>query len=240
MQTGFPEPGRGRRKTANSMPDMFDAVLLDMDGTLVDSEAVITRTWAVWAAKYGLDLTAVLRYAAGKRDSAAMAELAPHLPPEQVAADSAEMALAELSDFEGVIATAGAEQLLRGVQASRVPWAIVTSAPRELAIARLCACALPCPEVLVTNEDVERGKPSPEGYLLAARLLNVKPERCVVIEDAHAGIQAAHSAGMTVIGTGPGTRDDEVAHHWVADLTELTVVRASTPYSPRSVRLPFS
>jgi mannitol-1-/sugar-/sorbitol-6-phosphatase len=240
MQTGFPEPGHGPGKSADPRPDTFDAVLLDMDGTLVNSEAVITRTWAVWAAKYGLDLTAVLRCAAGKRDSAAMAELAPHLSPEQVEADSAEMALAELSDFVGVIATAGAEQLLRGVQASRVPWAIVTSAPRELAIARLGVCALPRPEVLVANEDVERGKPSPEGYLLAARLLNVKPELCVVAEDAHAGIQAAHSAGMTVVGTGQGTRGDEGAHRWVADLTELTVLPAGTPRRPRSVRLSFS
>jgi sugar-phosphatase len=240
MQTGFPEPGHGPGKTTDPMPDTFDAVLLDMDGTLVDSEAVITRTWAVWAAKYGLDLTVVLRYAAGKRDSAAMAELAPHLSPEQVEADSADMALAELSDFEGVIATTGAEQLLRGVQASRGPWAIVTSAPRELAIARLRVCALPCPEVLVTNEDVECGKPSPEGYLLAARLLNVKPELCVVVEDAHAGIQAAHSAGMTVIGTGRGARDDEAAHCWVADLTGLTVVPVGTSRRPRSVRLLFS
>jgi mannitol-1-/sugar-/sorbitol-6-phosphatase len=240
MQTGFPKPAHGPGSTADPIPGTFDAVLLDMDGTLVDSEAVITRTWAVWAAKYGLDLTVVLQYATGKRDSAAMAELAPHLSPEQVEADSAEMALAELSDFEGVIATAGAEQLLHGVQASRVPWAIVTSAPRELAIERLRVCALPCPEVLVTNEDVECGKPSPEGYLLAARLLDVKPELCVVVEDAHPGIQAAHSAGMTVIGTGRQAHGDEATHRWVGDLTGLTVVPASTPRRPRSVWLLLS
>jgi mannitol-1-/sugar-/sorbitol-6-phosphatase len=240
MQASFPGPASGPRGIADRVPSIFGAMLLDMDGTLVDSEAVIARTWAVWAAKYGLDLVEVLQFAVGKRDSAAMAELAPHLSAEQVEADSAEMAVMELSDFEGVTAMAGAQQLVCGVEASGVPWGIVTSAPRDLAIARLRACALPCPEVLVTSEDVKHGKPSPEGYLRAAQLLIVKPEVCVVIEDAHAGIQAAHSAGMTVIGTGRQAHGERAAHRWVADLTRLAVIPAGAHDGPLAIRLVFS
>ena len=75
-------------------------------------------------------------------------------------------------------------------------WAIVTSATRDLAIARLKSQGLPVPRIIVTAEDVINGKPDPEPFLLAANKLGVPAEQCVVIEDSPAGIAAANAAGM--------------------------------------------
>jgi mannitol-1-/sugar-/sorbitol-6-phosphatase len=212
-----------------------DAVLFDMDGTLVDSDAVVRRSWAAWASKHGIDLVHTLLVSPGKPGAQAMAELAPHLTDAEIAADAAELLRCEMSDLSGVKPAAGAAELVEKVQASGVGWAVVTSASRELATSRLKACGLPVPRVLVTCDDVETGKPHPEGYLRAAALLGVEPSRCLVIEDSDAGIKAGLAAGMTVIGTGPrasalqaGQRAGK-ALRWASDLTQLRLVPARHP-----------
>ncbi len=210
-----------------------DAVLFDMDGTLVDSDAAVQHSWAAWAAKHQIDLSRVLQVSPGKPAAQAMAELAPHLTVEQIAADAAEHQRREVSDLDSVTATAGAAKLVRKVRASGIRWAVVTSASRALATVRLQACGLPMPPVLVTWDEVQHGKPDPEGYQLAAALLGAEPSRCVVIEDTHAGIRAGLAAGMTVIGTGPRVhgwladracigRQDHKPHRWINDLTQLS------------------
>jgi mannitol-1-/sugar-/sorbitol-6-phosphatase len=210
-----------------------DAVLFDMGGTLVDSDAAVQHSWAAWAAKHHIDLSRVLQVSPGKPAAQAMAELAPHLTVEQIAADAAEHQRREVSDLDSVMATAGAAELVRKVQESGTRWAVVTSASRALATVRLRACGLPMPPVLVTWDDVKHGKPDPEGYQLAAALLGAEPSRCVVIEDTHAGIRAGLAARMTVIGTGPRVHGwladracighmDHKPHRWVNDLTQLS------------------
>ena len=223
-----PPPGR-----AADGGNTFDAVLFDMDGTLVDSDAVVRRSWAAWAAKHDIDLAHVLRVSPGKPGAQAMAELAPHLTRAQIAADAADLLRREVSDLDGVAAAAGAAELVDAVRASGIGWAVVTSASRALATVRLRACGLPAPPVLITCDDVERGKPDPEGFLRAAALLGAEPSRCVVIEDADAGVRAGLAAGMTVIGTGPrvrgwfaGREGTDPARRdrsrWVNDLTEVS------------------
>jgi sugar-phosphatase len=129
-------------------------------------------------------------------------EVAPHLDAERAAA---ELEAAQALDMDGVVAGRGAAALLAGLRGDE--WAVVTSGTRRLARARLVAAGLPVPAVLVSADDVTRGKPYPDGYLTAAERLRRAPARCVVVEDAQAGVRAAHAAGMRVIGLAGGRPD---------------------------------
>ena len=171
-----------------------DAILFDLDGVLIDSTACITRHWSKWAQQHGLDIAAIMRVAHGIRTVETMRLVAPHLDAEE---EAKRFTAAEIVDTEGVIAIEGALQLLNRLPAD--VWAIVTSATKELATARLRQVGLPVPSTLVTASDVRRGKPAPEPYLVAAKRMGIAAERCVVVEDAPAGIEAARAAGMQVI-----------------------------------------
>jgi sugar-phosphatase len=84
----------------------------------------------------------------------------------------------------------------------------VTSGVRDLAYARLAAAGLPIPGAVVTADDVTNGKPAPEPYLRGAALIGIDPSRCVVFEDAPAGLAAGRAAGVpTLVGIGDGARD---------------------------------
>src|SRR5690349_2798815 len=148
-----------------------DAVLLDMDGTLVDSTAVVVRLWRTWAARHGVDAEAILAVSHGRRGDDVLAEFAP--PGIDQEAELKWLAACELVDRDGVIAVRGAAALLDALPADRV--AVVTSATRELTTVRMQAAALPVPRIVVGADDVARGKPHPEGYRHAARLLGVDP-----------------------------------------------------------------
>jgi sugar-phosphatase len=172
----------------------FAAFLFDMDGTLVDSIAVANRVWTRWAEGHGIDPDAVLRTMHGVR---AVETIRRHLPQGDVEHESAVLTQAEMDDMEGVLALAGAAAFLRSLPPER--WAVVTSAPRGLALARLDYAGIPVPPVMVTAEDVSHGKPAPDCFLLAARRLGVEPGHCLVWEDAPSGIAAAEAAGATVV-----------------------------------------
>jgi sugar-phosphatase len=107
---------------------------------------------------------------------------------------------AETEDTEGVVAIAGAQRFLRSLPPER--WALVTSAPRALALARMGAAGLPLPHVLVTSEDVARGKPAPDCFLRAAEALGVAASDCLAWEDTAAGVAAAEAAGAAVVVVG--------------------------------------
>ncbi|MFR9791420.1 HAD-IA family hydrolase [Streptomyces sp. MB22_4] len=176
------------------------ALLLDMDGTLVDSDAVVERVWRRWAGRHGLDGDAVMEVVHGRQGHATMAALLPDRPVEQNLAENARMLAEETADMDGVVEIAGAAAFLASLR--ELPHALVTSADVGLATARMRAAGLPLPEVRVTAESVGASKPDPEGFLKGAAELGVAPADCVVFEDSGAGIAAGRAAGMVVVGVG--------------------------------------
>ncbi|MFI2409821.1 HAD-IA family hydrolase [Streptomyces sp. NPDC018947] len=177
------------------------ALLLDMDGTLVNSDAAVERVWRRWAGRHGLDGDEVMKVVHGRQGYATMALLLPDRPMEQNHADNARMLAEETADTEGVVAIAGAPQFLASLRG--LPHALVTSADVALATARMAAAGLGMPDVRVTAESVGASKPDPEGFLKGAAELGVDPAECVVFEDSGAGIAAGRAAGMRVVGVGP-------------------------------------
>ncbi|MDF2753460.1 MAG: ybjJ [Gaiellaceae bacterium] len=194
------------------------AVLSDMDGVLVDSWTAIKRTWTRFAHRHGLDPEVVLAASHGVPTIDVIRTVAPHL---DASAEAAAVEREQIEEVEGLRPLPGARELVASLPAGR--FAVVTSASRKLAESRLRAAGLPVPDVLVSSDDVEHGKPSPAGYLRAACLLGVDPAHSVVLEDAPAGVEAGVAAGMTVIGvltTNPASALRE-AHSRVPDLAAL-------------------
>lgn len=171
------------------------AVLFDMDGTLVDSTPVIERAWKLWAARHGLPLDAVLSFSHGRPGIVTMEHF---LPGRDHADELDEMGRQEEAQTEGILAMPGAVEIVRAVHDR--PWAVVTSAWRVLAEARIMGAGLPLPKVIVPVDEILSGKPNPEGFLRAAELLGVAPKDCLVFEDTRPGIEAGLSAGMQVVG----------------------------------------
>ncbi len=178
------------------------ALLLDMDGTLVDSHAVVERCWTRWAREHDLDPAQVLAVAHGRQGHTTMAVLLPDRPAEVNLAENRALLAQETADVKGVLPVAGAGPFLAALDGA--PHALVTSADVALATARMGAAGLPMPAVRVTAEDVRVSKPDPEGFLRGAALLGVDPADCIVFEDSEAGIAAGRAAGMRVVGVGPG------------------------------------
>jgi sugar-phosphatase len=193
-----------------------DAILFDIDGTLVDSTAAVVRTWTTWAAKHGIDADEILRVCHGRRTEDTLGMF---LPAEQHATAMAELERLELADLDDVRALPGTHSVLRRLPADR--WAAVTSGSGELMRTRLTAAGLPIPEVLVSAEAVEAGKPDPEGYLKAAAALGRDIRRCLVVEDAPAGISAGRAAGARVLAVATSHPASELtsADAVIADLT---------------------
>ena len=172
-----------------------DALLFDLDGVLIDSTSCIVRHWQVWADQNQIDLNRILQAAHGIRTIETMRLVAPDLDIEE---EARRFTALEVADTNGVVAIAGAYPLLAGLP--KDAWAVVTSGSLELVSARLAKAGLPMPPALVTADDVRRGKPDPEPYLIGAKRLGTAPEGCIVIEDAPAGVEAGKKAGMRVIG----------------------------------------
>jgi mannitol-1-/sugar-/sorbitol-6-phosphatase len=187
------------------------ALLFDNDGTLVSSLDSVQRCWTRWAAEYGITAEEFARVELHGRPAVEIAaDLLPaHVVPEAVA----RIEQLEVADVPngGVRLLPGTKDFLDSLPADR--WAVVTSATRRLAEARLDAVGI-LPKTLVAADDITRGKPDPEPYLLAARALGVDPARCVVFEDAPAGLQAGRAAGMTTV----ALTTTHQAHELVADL----------------------
>jgi len=174
-----------------------EAALFDLDGVLVDSMPIIRSIFEDWARSCGLDPAHVVQTVHGRPTSQALADL---VPAAEVAAHLAYLSSDEIRPSTEMVCLPGAKELLTGLRPGR--WAVVTSGAGAVARARLASTGLPWPQVLVTADDVERGKPAPDCYLLAATRLGIGPAGCVVVEDAPAGVRAALAAGMRCIGVG--------------------------------------
>jgi len=166
------------------------AVLLDMDGTLVDSDAAVERAWRTWAREYHVDRgPAVPLIAHGMPALGNVRRLRPDLSGDEAAAAARRQLALQYDDVSDVTAAPGARELLGELDRLGLPWAVVTSADPTLARVRLAAARIR-PALLVTSEDVRAGKPDRE--------LGADPGRCLVVEDAEAGVRAGRAAGATV------------------------------------------
>jgi HAD superfamily hydrolase (TIGR01509 family) len=199
------------------------AVLLDMDGTLVDSDAAVERAWAAWAREYGVDPAAALENVHNGPAERTVSRLLPDADTALADAAAKRNLALQYDDLGDVIAAPGAAELVAALDRWHFPWAVVTSADRKLAEARLGVAGIE-PAVLVTADDVTNGKPDPEGYLLAAERLGVSPSDCLVVEDSEPGIAAGRAAGA-VIGALRGLPGDVP----LRDLTELVAMLGRRP-----------
>ncbi|GGU52054.1 hydrolase [Streptomyces albospinus] len=195
------------------------ALLLDMDSTIVNSEAVVERCWRRWAAEQGLSADDVLQVVHGRQGWATMAALLPDRPMELNMADNRRMLAQETSDTEGVVPVPGAPAFMAAL--AGLPHALVTSADIALSDARMEAAGLPMPAVRITAESVSASKPDPEGFLKGAAELGFAPADCLVFEDSEAGIAAGRDAGMRVVGVG----DRAAAHAPTAHVRDLNGIR---------------
>jgi mannitol-1-/sugar-/sorbitol-6-phosphatase len=190
------------------------AVLLDLDGVLVDSAESVERHWRRWAEERSIAPEEVLAIAHGTRTVDVIRRVAPGLHAEHEAEAVDRRQAADGS----IAAVPGARELVDRLPTAR--WAVATSGSREMALARLRGADLRLPPVLVSAGDIATGKPDPECYLRAARRLGVVPADCVVVEDSPPGVRAGIAAGMTVIAV-PTTHDPpelSAAHHVEPDL----------------------
>lgn len=199
-----------------------EALLFDLDGTLVDSTANIVRAWTRWAIEEGVTKAALRAVPTHGRTSAEL--VADLVPPHRVAASVRRVEQLEMATAGEVRVVPGALEMLAGLPRER--WAVVTSGNRRLALARLEAAGLAAP-ALVTADDVERGKPDPEPYLLGAHRLGVDPRGCVVVEDAPSGLQAARAAGMGTVAVTTTHRAEELQADAVIDALDAMLVVAS-------------
>jgi mannitol-1-/sugar-/sorbitol-6-phosphatase len=198
------------------------AILFDLDGVLVDSSAIVTRHWKRWADRHDVSFEQLTEVMHGRTSAETIRIMAPHLDAEQ---EGRIREAQEGIDTDGLEVYRAAHELLESLPPDA--WAVVTSGSQLTAGTRLRYGGFPTPPILVTAEDVQRGKPDPEAFLLAAKRMGAQPEQCVVIEDAPVGIEAARAAGMRVIAVATThspqalAQADTVAH----EIANVTVER---------------
>ncbi|ABA75266.1 HAD family hydrolase [Pseudomonas fluorescens] len=198
----------------------FGAFLFDMDGTVLNSIAAAERIWSAWAVRHGVNVETFLPTIHGVRAIDTITRL--NLPGVDAEAQAAFITEAEIEDVEGIVEIPGAAAFLKSLPADR--WAMVTSAPRDLALRRMGAAGIPEPAVMITAEDVTAGKPDPAGYRLAARRLGLEPADCLIFEDATVGIQAAEAAGAPLmIITTTHQHPLETAHATIASYRDIAL-----------------
>jgi len=176
------------------------AVVFDMDGTLVDSTALVERIWTDWCGPLGLHPVEVLAFAHGRQTADTVRRFLPELDEEAVLRHVDALLSVEGEAPDGVVEIPGAAAFVAAVPAPLV--ALVTSAPAGIARSRTAVAGVALPAVVLASEDVPVGKPAPDGYLRAAELLGVDPRDVVVFEDAEAGLQAARASGAMVVVVG--------------------------------------
>jgi mannitol-1-/sugar-/sorbitol-6-phosphatase len=197
------------------------AILFDLDGVLVDSTGSVDLHWRIWARERGIDEEKVVAIAHGVRAIEVIRIIAPHLDAD---AELRDLEKEEANDHHKLAAMPGAIELVRSIPDNL--WCVVTSGSRYLATERLRMVGVPIPKVMITADDVVNGKPYPEPYLKGAKALGFEPQRCLVIEDAPAGIRAAHAAGMKVIGFASTYKPEQLAEAEtvIRNFAQLSVV----------------
>lgn len=187
-------------------------ILFDMDGVLISSIGSVVRCWRRWAEMYDVPNAEIYEVPHGVRAIDIVKLLRPDIDPEEGLRVIEDM---EIEDMADLTVLPGVKLLLESLPLER--WAIVTSATRRLMLGRLAAAGLPIPERIISGDMVERGKPDPEPYRRGAELLGVRPEECVVVEDAPSGVGAGVAAGCRVLGVlGTHSLEELQEAEWVA------------------------
>lgn len=197
--------------------EVFDAVIFDMDGTLIDSTPAVVRAWTTWAIEHGLTADDI----AGNHGVPSAGVVRAVLPEHRHESAIARINELEINDVGDIVVLPGAAEALATLAGAKN--AIATSCTVLLATARIGAAGLVPPTVLVTADDVKHGKPAPDPFLEAAKRLGVPPTRCLVVEDAPKGLQSAHAAGCFTLAVITTTPSDEL--HADAVVPNLASVR---------------
>jgi mannitol-1-/sugar-/sorbitol-6-phosphatase len=207
---------------ANIFDKSFDAFLFDMDGTIINSIAAAERIWGAWAERHGLDVPTFLPTIHGVKGVETISRLG--LPGVDARKEAQEILDAEMAELEGILPIPGAIAFLTSLPRDR--WALVTSAGLGLALKRLKEAGIERPDVIVSGDDVENGKPHPDCFMIGAQKLGFEAKNCLVFEDAVAGILAGEGAGASVaVITATHHHPMETA---LATLPDYTNVRALT------------
>jgi sugar-phosphatase len=199
------------------------AAIFDLDGTLVDSSAVVERQWSIWARDHGIEPGLLMEVVHGRPSIQTMRMFRPETTRDESRAFDA----IEAADLDGLKPVPGAREAIGQCERQQIPWAIVTSGTLPMATNRLNAGGLPIPAVFVTVEQTERGKPAPDPFLRAAALLKIESSQCTVFEDSPPGIHAGKAANMRVIAlqTTHGADHLSGADAVVRDLSEVEIRR---------------
>jgi len=215
---------------ARAFSGSYDAILFDMDGTLVNSFQSIEEAWKVWCSGHGLDSQEVIGAMHGCRAGDTIRKFLPGLTEAAYEAECRHIDRIESQAALPIPRIAGALELISALPPNR--WGITTSADRNMAVYRIRQAGLPVPDILVAGEDVEIGKPHPAGYRLAAKRLGVPAERCLVFEDTAVGLSAGHSAGAHVVAIGDERPTfDGPLRAWIRDYAQVRVVHDNGPIS---------
>ena len=214
------------RATEGQVPlSSAEAVLCDMDGTLVDSSAVVESMWDSFARDYGMSerFDEIMAYSPGRTGIDTIRRFLPELTAEEQDAIHKRFAREEIVLTAGRMAEIpGAAAFITALIDAGVPLALVTSAPIELMRARMEEACVPIPPVVVSADDVEHGKPDPDAYLKAAELLGVPITSCLVLEDAPSGYTSARRAGAQVLLVGDGVPEADSHVPCISDFTGIT------------------
>lgn len=206
-------------------------LLFDLDGVLVDSTPAVERVWSGWAIANGFDPAETVRRAHGRPSIETLRELLPNGDPE---AENRKVERGEIEDTEGVVPLPGARELLDSLPKNR--WAIVTSCTRALAETRLRAAGLPIPQRMLTSNDITKGKPDPEPYRKGAGLLGIPASKCLVFEDAPAGVRSGKAAGALVIAlrtTSPDDQLEDAGADWILSVyADLSLIEYDNDSGP--------
>lgn len=213
-----------------ALPLRTGALLLDMDGTLIDSGPAVERSWNRLLRELGTDLEFGHAHH-GMPARRVLAQVLPEATEDEIDAAHRRIEELEMADVDGIVVLPGTERLLAELDAAaeqlgRATWTIVTSCTRPLFEARWARTGLAVPAGMVTADQVSRGKPDPEPYLLGAERLGTEPSRTIVLEDSVGGLRSGIAAGartVAVTSTTPAGELSPLADALVTSLDDLEV-----------------
>lgn len=173
-------------------------VLFDLDGTLIDSTPAIARSWSAVLTEIGISLD-VLPTLHGKPSRESLRRLLPESNEDEIGHWAKKIEDLEVADTDGIILLPGALELFEHLDRNSIEWFIVTSCTRDLGTSRAKSVGLTLPPKSVFFDDVVKGKPNPDPYLLGLERLGLSAPQALVLEDAPAGIKSGKAAGISVV-----------------------------------------